>query len=178
MTTQPHEENERPYLDGQLSNSRMGIGPFRTDSHRVGQVYAINCQQATIAVNDYDREQAGGLPKGGFFVAAKQEDDESFVLLRILREAPLPNLADSSQTKQHAIESAANAVAWAQRLDDWTRDRISIHGVECRVLGTFFQTEQGGHRFAEDIDNYCAANQLIVWKPEPHTLRMDGGHGC
>ena len=176
MTTQPHEENERPFLDALLTNSQMGTKPFRTDSHRVGQVYAINYQQATIAVNDYDREQAGGLPKGGFLIAAKQEGDEGFVLLRILSEAPLPNLADSSQTKQRAIESAANAEAWAQQLDDWTRDRISIHGVECRVLGTFFQTEQGGYRFAEDIDNYYAVNQLIVWKPGPHTLHMIVNH--
>lgn len=176
MTTQPHEENERPFLDGLLSNGRMGTNPFRTDSHRVGQVYAINYQQATIAVNDYDREQAGGLPKGGFLIAAKQEGDEGFVLLRILQEAPLPNLADSSQTKQHAIESAANAEAWAQQLNDWTRDRVSIHGVGCRVLGTFFQTEQGGYRFAEDIDDYYAVNQLIVWKPGPHTLQMIVNH--
>ncbi len=154
----------------------MGVKPFHADSHRVGQVYAINYQRSTIAVNDYDREQAGGLPMGGFLIAAKQEGDDSFVLLRILREAPLPNLADSSQTKQHAIESAANSEAWAQELDDWTRDRISIHGVECRVLGTFFQTEQGRYRFAEDIDNYYAVNQLMVWKPGPHTLHMIVNH--
>ena len=176
MTTQPYEETERPFLDGLLSSDRMGTRTFRADSHRVGQVYAINYQRSTIAVNDYDREQAGGLPMGGFLIAAKQEGDDGFVLLRILREAPLPNLADSSQTKQRAIESAANSEAWAQQLDDWTRDRISIHGVECRVLGTFFQTEQGGYRFAEDIDNYYAVNQLMVWKPGPHTLHMIVNH--
>ena len=171
MTTQPQEETERPFLDGLLDTK-----PFRDDSHRIGQVYAINYQQATIAVNDYDREQAGGLPMGGFLIAAKQEGDEGFVLLRILREAPLPNLADSSQTRQHAIEAAANSEAWAQQLDDWTRDRISIHGVECRVLGTFFQTGQGKYRFAEDIDNYYAVNQLMVWKPGPRTLHLIVNH--
>ena len=127
-------------------------------------------------MNDYDREQAGGLPKGGFLVAAKEDGDEGFILLRILREAPLPNLADSRQTRQHAIEAAANSEAWAQQLDDWTRDRISIHGVECRVLGTYFQPEEGGYSFAEDIDNYYAVNQLMVWKPGPLTLRMIVNH--
>ena len=176
MTSQPHEETERPFLDGLLRNSRMGTKPFRVDSLQVGQVYAINYQQATIAVTDYDREQAGGLPMGGFLIAAKQSGDEGFVLLRILRGAPLPNLADSSQTKQHAIEATANSEAWAQQLDDWTRDRISIHGVECRVLGTFFPTEEGDYRFAEDIDNYYAVNQLMVWKPGPDTLHMVVNH--
>ena len=113
---------------------------------------------------------------GGFLIAAKQEGDEGFILLRILREAPLPNAADSSQTRQHAIEATANEEAWSQQLDNWTRDRISIHGVECRVLGTFFPTEEGEHRFAEDIDNYYAVNQLMVWKPGPHTLDMIVNH--
>ena len=176
MTTQPHEETERPFLYGLLSDDQRDAKLFRVDSRLVGQVYAINYQRATIAVNDYDREQAGGLPMGGFLIAAKQEGNEGFVLLRILREAPLPNLADSSQTKQHAIESAANSEDWAQQLDHWTRDRISIHGVECRVLGTFFRTEQGSHRFAEDIDNYYAVNQLMVWKPGPNTLQMIANH--
>ena len=172
MTTRPDGETQRPFLD----HLRLDRKPFRTDSHRVGQVYAINYQRCTIAVNDYDRERAGGLPKGGFLIAAKEDGDEGFILLRILREAPLPNLADSSQTRQHAIEAAANSEAWAQQLDDWTRDRISIHGVDCRVLGTFFQAEQGGYRFAEDIDNYYAVNQLMVWKPGPHTLHMIVNH--
>ena len=176
MTTQPSEETEQVFLEGLVRNGRMDTKPFRVDSHHIGQVYAINYQRATIAVNDYDREQAGGLPMGGFLIAAKQESDEGFILLRILREAPLPNAADSSQTRQHAIEATANAEAWAQQLDDWTRDRISIHGVECRVLGTFFPTEKSDYRFAEDIDNYYAVNQLMVWKPGPTTLHTIVNH--
>ena len=176
MTSLPQDRSgDGAFLDS-LIVGKTDMTPFREDSLSVGQVYAINYQQATIAVNDHDREQAGGLPKGGFLVAAKQVGDEGFVLLRILREAPLPNLADSSQTKQHAIEAAANAEAWSQQLDDWTRDRISIHGVECRVLGTFFPTEEGDYRFAEDIDNYYAVSQLMVWKPGPNTLHMIVNH--
>lgn len=176
MTTQPGEGTEKPFLDSLIRNGRTDTKPFRVDSHPVGQVYAINYQRATIAMNDFDRERAGGLPMGGFLIAAKQEGDEGFILLRILNEAPLPNAADSSQTRQHAIEATANAEAWAQQLDDWTRDRISIHGVECRVLGTFFPTEEGKYGFAEDIDNYYAVNQLMAWKPGPHTLHMIVNH--
>ena len=176
MTTQPRDETDQSFLEGLIQDDRTGIGSFRVDSHQVGQVYAINYQRAIIAVNDHDRERAGGLPMGGFLIAAKQERGEGFILLRILREAPLPNATDSSQTKQHAIEATANAGAWARQLDDWTHDRISIHGVECRVLGTFFPAEEGGYRFAEDIDNYYAVNQLIVWKPGPTTLRIIVNH--
>ena len=123
MTTQPREGTEKPFLDSLIRNGRTDTKPFRGDCHPVGQVYAINYQRATIAMNDFDRERAGGLPMGGFLIAAKQEGDEGFILLRILNEALLPNAADSSQTRQHAIEATANAEAWAQQLDDWTRDR-------------------------------------------------------
>ena len=175
MTTPTSVSKESSFLEELIDGDDRGSG-FRTQSHRVGQVYEIHYRRAIVAVNDHDREQAGGLPMGGFLIAAKQEGDEGFILLRILREARLPNAADSSQTRQHAIEAAANEQVWAQELDDWTRDRLSIHGVECRVLGTFIQRDDGSRDFAEDIDNYYAVNQLMVWKPGADTLSMIVNH--
>ena len=176
MATTDLSQEEPPFLDGLLGDEPIGSAGFRTTSYLVGQVYEISYQRSVIAVNDHDREQAGGLPMGGFLVAAKQDGDESFILLRIRQEARLPNAADNSQTRQHAIEAAANEEAWSQQLDDWTRDRLAIHGVECRVLGTFTAGERGSYRFAEDIDNYFAVNQLMVWKPGADTLRMIVNH--
>ncbi len=176
MTTTDLSQEESPFLNGLLDPGPMIVEGFRATSHLVGQVYEMNYQRAVVAINDHDREQAGGLPKGGFLIAAKQEGDESFILLRILQEARLPNAADNSQTRQHAIEAAANQEAWSQQLDDWTRDRLAIHGVECRVLGTFTPSDQRTCRFAEDIDNYFAVNQLMVWKPGADTLRLIVNH--
>ena len=167
---------DSPFLSGLVESEAPANSGFRANSHRVGQVFELSYQRAIVAVNDYDRERAGGLPMGGFLLAAKQEGDESFILLRILKEARLPNASDSSQTRQHALESSANEQAWAQELDDWTRDRLSIHGVECRVLGTFIQSDDASARFAEDIDNYYAVSQLMVWKPGEDTLHMLVNH--
>ncbi|MCY3655639.1 MAG: DUF87 domain-containing protein [Chloroflexi bacterium] len=161
-----------PFLDALMDGSSPAKLDFRGDSHRIGSVYEMNYQRAVVAIYDHDREAAGGLPMGGFLVAAKQDGNHDFILLRILREARLPNAQDSSQTRQHAIEAAANEQAWAHQLDDWTRDRLSIHGVECRVLGTFIQKPDGSYRYAEDVDNYYAVNQLLVWKPGASTLSM------
>ena len=174
MTTQTDVE-KTSFLGDMLEDDPSQSGGFRASSHLVGQVYEINYLSAVVAVNDHDREQAGGLPRGGFLIAAKRTGNEDFILLRIRKEARLPNAVDNSQTRQHAIEAVANEKAWAEHLDEWTRDRLAIHGVECRVLGTFMSSD-GGYRFAEDIDNYFAVNQLMVWKPDANTLRMIVNH--
>lgn len=145
---------------------------FRKTSFRVGAVYTMAYSRATVAIYDYDREQAGGLPKGGFLIAAKPDGDESFILLRILKEARLPNTIANDQTRQQGVESTANERPWAEALDPWMKNQVSLHGVECRILGTFMANEDGTRRYAEDTDNYYAVNELLVWKPDEHTLDL------
>ena len=147
-------------------------GSFRERSARVGVVYTMTYDRATVAVYDFDREKAGGLPKGAFLVAAKQTGDEGFVLLRILKEARLPNAAANDLARQHGVESTANDQPWSEALDDWMRNQVSLHAVECRILGTFLVKEDGQYRYAEDTDNYYAVHDLMVWKPDPKTLDL------
>ena len=138
-------------------------------------MYTLSYTQAIVAVYDFDRERAGGLAKGMFLLAAKQTGDESFLLLRIQKEARLPNAAANDETRQRAIESSANEEAWDGKLDDWMRDQLSLHAVECSVLGTFIQ-QQDGYRYAEDIENYYAVHELMAWKPDSHTLSLVVNH--
>ena len=95
MTTTPLAGEESRFLDSLVEHNSVAATGFRTQSHLVGQVYEISYRRAIIAVFDHDREQAGGLPMGGFLLAAKKDGDEGFILLRILQEAGLPNAADS-----------------------------------------------------------------------------------
>ena len=128
---------------------------------------------ATVAIYDFDREKAGGLPKGSFLIAAKQEaDDESFILLRVLKEARLPSAVATDQIRQQGVESTSNERPWADALDPWMRNQVSLHGIECRILGTFIGSGDGSYRYAEDIDNYYAVNELLVWKPDKETLNL------
>ncbi len=149
---------------------------FRDVSHKVGVVYSMSYSRATIAIYDYDREAAGGLPKGGFLIAAKPTGDEAFILLRILGETRLPAAAANDITREQAVETTANDRPWPEALDAWTKDRLSLHGVECRILGTFLIDDQGKRKFAEDTDNYYAVSDLMVWKPDVATLDLIVNH--
>ena len=150
--------------------------PFRERVRRVGAVYTISYSSAIVAVYDYDREQAGGLPKSAFLLAAKSAGDESFILLRIQKEARLPAAAANDQTRQESIEDLGNQGPWSDRLPDWVRDKMSLHGLECYVLGTFVDQGNGEYRYAEDIDNYYSVNQLMAWKPDATTLDLIVNH--
>ena len=152
--------------------------PFRQRAKFVGSVYTISYTNAIVAVYDHDREQAGGLPKNGFLMAAKnqKEEDESFILLRIQSEARLPAASANDQTRQESIEDSGNQGAWADRLPDWVRDKMSLHGLECSVLGTFIDRGDGTYLYAEDIANYYAVNELMVWKPDAESLDLIVNH--
>ena len=149
---------------------------FRDRARFVGSVYTISYTIAVVAVYDHDREQAGGLPKNAFLMAAKPDGDESFILLRIQNEARLPAAAANDQTRQESIEESGNQGPWAGRLPSWVRDKMSLHGLECAVLGTFIARTDGTYRYAEDIANYYAVNELMVWKPDAESLDLIVNH--
>ena len=157
---------------GELEKSAGHSVDFRTKSVKVGAVYTMNYSRATVAIYDFDREKAGGLPKGGFLIAAKKESDENFILLRILKEARLPNTVANDQVRQQGVESTSNEHSWAEALDPWMRNQVSLHGIECRILGTFIADGNGKFRYAEDTDNYYAVHELLVWKPDRGTLDL------
>ena len=161
--------NAAGLVDGLVDDVQKNLN-FRDESARVGAVYTMSYQLATVATYDYDREQAGGLPKGGFLVAAEPQGDNGFILLRILKEARLPNADANDQTRQQAIEKTGNEEPWANALDTWMANQVSLHGIECRILGTFIDQGDGTVRFAEDTDNYFAVTSLMVWKPGQEPL--------
>ena len=156
-------------VDGLVDDVQRNLN-FRDESSQVGAIYTMSYQSAIVAIYDYDREQAGGLPKGGFLVAAESEGDNGFILLRVLEEARLPNAVANDQTRQQAIEKTGNEEPWANALDTWMANQVSLHGVACRILGTFIDLGDGAVRFAEDTDNFFAVNSLMVWKPGTRTL--------
>lgn len=159
-----NDKDASGFVDELVNNVQDSLN-FRDESVRVGAVYSMSYQFAIVAVYDYDREQAGGLPKGGFLVASKPEGDNGFILLRILKEAKLPNADANNQTRQQAIEKTGNDEPWPDALDTWMRNQVSLHGLECRILGTFIDQSGGDMKFAEDTDNFFALTHLMVWKP-------------
>ena len=164
-------------MDSLIESAAQPVStPFRERARRVGAVYTISYSSAIVAVYDYDREQAGGLPKSAFLIAAKPSGDETFILLRVQKEARLPAAAANDQTRQESIEDSGNQGPWSEQLPDWIRDKMSLHGLECSVLGTFLALESGGYRYAEDIDNYYSVSHLMAWKPDAKTLDLIVNH--
>lgn len=104
-----------------------------------------------------------------FLLAAKKTGDETFILLRVQRDARLPTSSASDETRQKGIEASGNEGPWAGQLDEWARDQLSLHALECSVLGTFLP-DGSDYRYAEDIANYYAVHELMVWKPDATTL--------
>ena len=174
---QPIQDPATTVLDNLVQSAgQPDSRPFRERARKVGSVYTISYSSAIVAIYDYDREQAGGLPKNAFLLAAKPDTDESFILLRIQKEARLPAAPANDQTRQESIEDMGNQGPWADRLPDWVKDKMSLHGLECSVLGTFLDQGNGKYRYAEDIDNYYEVNQLMVWKPDATTLDLIVNH--
>ena len=174
---QPQTNGMATVVDSLIQNTAQpDTRSFRELAKRVGAVYTISYSTAVVAVFDNDREQAGGLPKNGFLMAAKEEGDESFILLRIQKEARLPAASENDQTRQGIIEDSGNEGPWASRMSPWVKDKMSLHGLECSVLGTFMQQPDDSYRYAEDIDNYYAVNELMVWKPDLRSLNLIVNH--
>ena len=149
------------------------LSDFRNRCYRLGDVFSHSYKGATIALFDYYREKAGGIPKNSFLLAAKEEDDGSIMLLRVMDEALLPNAGQNDIIRQQGLDESGGDKPWASELDPWTRDRLSLHGLECRVLGTFLYKER---RYAEDIPNYHAVHELMVWKPDSAILEIIVNH--
>lgn len=172
-------DQESPILDRlkeKAGQPASRVKSFRDRATRVGSIYTISYTQAIVAIFDFDREKAGGLPRSMFLLAAKENGDESFILLRVQREARLPTSAASDETRQKGIERSGNRAPWAGELDEWVRDQISLHALECTVLGTFIAQDDGGYRYAEDIDNYYSVHELMAWKPDADTLALIVNH--
>ena len=157
------------------SDPQYILSDFRSRCKRVGNVFTITYKSAVVAIYDYDREQAGGISKNSFLLAAKEADDRSLILLRVKDATTLPNAQQNDITRQQGLDASGGEGPWAGELPHWTRDRLSLHGLECSVLGEFILDEDD-FRYAEDIDNYYAVHELMVWKPNSEVLDIIVNH--
>ena len=159
-----------------LSTPAPPLSAFRERSAPIGSVYSLSYDNAVIAVFDRDREEGGGLARYMFLLAAPMEGgDDRFPLLQIRGEGRLPESAAHDLVRQKGIEESGNAGPWPDKLAVWQRDQLSLHAIDCRVLGTFIKSGDG-YRFAEDVHNYYAVSPLMAWKPDETALDLIVNH--
>ncbi len=164
-------------------------------SEYVGELFSINYENAKVQIHDNERKNVGGIPSLSFLIATRidpdkadidfKEEDASFILLRVMDAAQLPN---SSEAERIRVETAQRVSGCTDKhwdgdgiMDAKTRVYLGYAGVQCRIIGTFYldtsTEEQNGNsrlhlKFGSDLSNFYPNRGLKVYKPNGKALEL------
>jgi hypothetical protein len=145
----------------------------------IGGVFRLDYGSAVVLTDDWHKSDAGGVPLGGFLLAAagiQTPDgfvlaDQELILLRVRGTEPLPNEADLVQTRLAVVRDAATT---GQGFDDvtdvLTRNELQQSAFDCEVIGTFYGEEGNEIEFGADIDNVVSSAKYQVFLPSQNVL--------
>jgi hypothetical protein len=156
----------------------------------VGEVVSLGYSDAVLQIHDYHRQHVGGIPALCFLLASRvnpqitpdaREEDASVILLRVMDHADLPNAEEAKRVRVENAQRVSGEVGvnWDDRavMDATTHHLLSYAGVRCRVIGTFYMTDNGTDGasnwqlcFGSDISNYYPNRGLKVFKPRSEVL--------
>ena len=157
----------------------------------VGEVFSLSYETALVQVHDYYRRQVGGIPALSFLVATRINPDEQFdahaedasvILLRVMDRANLPSDDEAIMVRVELSREVSGKIGvnWESQevMDPETSHLLSFAGVNCRVIGTFYITQENipGQpptprlSFGADISNYYPNQGLKVYKPKGDAL--------
>ena len=119
----------------------------------VGEVISLSYDEALVQVHDTHREVVGGVPSQSFLIATRKEpgddkdwdhEDSSVILLRVIGPSSLPHDTESLRIRVEAAQRSTDLEKqWdVGELDLYTRNLLSLAGLNCRVLGTFYADRQ------------------------------------
>ncbi len=132
-----------------------------------------------MLTDDYHKSQAGGVPLGGFLLAAAGTqtpqgfilDDEELILLRVRGTEPLPNESDLVQTRLAVVRDAATSGQGFDEVTDvLTRNELQQSAFDCEVVGTFYSDGDNEVEFGADIDNVVTSAKYQVFLPSQDVL--------
>ena len=148
---------------------------------RVGAIQALDYDRAVVITHDKWKEGVGGIPQYAFLLATAREigsgggDDDEVLLLRVEGTAPLSLERDLQAVREEALRDALSkkqdpspSVILDVDLDPFTKNRVSFTGLDCRIIGTFYEDGQDGKvvlEFGHDVDNFYATATYRVFKP-------------
>jgi hypothetical protein len=128
--------------------------------------------------NDLWKEQARGVPHNCFLVAASfdpaefnrvSRDDKEVILLRVTGSAALPQRDELLRAKIDHFQQQREPFDEENNYDEITENRMQFHGLECRVLGTFF-VEDDSLWLGSDLESFASAARLNVYRPRGDAL--------
>jgi Helicase HerA, central domain len=148
---------------------------------RVGAIQTLDYDRAVVITHDRWKEDVGGIPQHAFLLATAREigsgggDDDEVLLLRVEGTAPLSLERDLLAVREEALRDALSkkqdpspSVILDVDMDPFTRNRVSFTGLDCRIIGTFYEDSRDGTvvlEFGHDVDNFYATATYRVFKP-------------
>lgn len=152
----------------------------------VGWVYYIDYDKAHVMTNDLWKAQASGIPHNSFLVAATfnperysdtPEEEREIILLRVVGSAKLPQDDDLIRTKIDNYQQQTDIYGETnpRDYDDITRNQLQFGGLECNVLGTFYQRD-GELWLGSDLESFATASRLNVYRPRNNALEIIVNH--
>jgi hypothetical protein len=148
---------------------------------RIGAIQTLDYDRAVVITHDKWKEAVGGIPQYAFLLATAREigsgggDDDEVLLLRVEGTAPLSLERDLQAVREESLRDALSrrddpspAVILDVDLDPFTKNRVSFTGLDCRIIGTFYEDGRDGKvvlEFGHDVDNFYATATYRVFKP-------------
>ncbi|MDX2008161.1 MAG: DUF87 domain-containing protein [Meiothermus sp.] len=151
--------------------AREDNGKFSTGLF-VGRPFYIDYDRLFLLVADTWKLKAKGIPQGSFLLAYYENEDDvsEALLLRVLKPCKLPTDNDVISSMIDYYKDNLRTSGQQSQLDSFTRYEFSFSGLECRVLGTFYQDSKTSNQFGADVENFYSAHHYSVVKPNPEVL--------
>ncbi|MBB5082175.1 helicase HerA domain-containing protein [Nonomuraea endophytica] len=148
---------------------------------RIGAIHQLDYDRAVVITHDRWKSEVGGIPQYAFLLATAREvgngggDDDEVLLLRVEGTAPLALERDQLAVREEALREALSkkhdpspSAILDVDLDPFTKNRVSFTGLDCRIIGTFYEDVRDGRQvldFGHDVDNFYATATYRVFKP-------------
>ena len=167
------------------------LASFIGEDAMIGDLLALDYDEADVLVHDHMRQKVGGLPMGCFLLSTRlvpmagssekgpdaEKEDTALILLRVVGRARLSNHSDTEKYRlDAALRSIDSGQTWdaENKTDQFTLNQLRHAGVHCSVLGTFRMQkhEDEWHLgFGADISNFYSGQGMKVYKPMGESLR-------
>lgn len=153
--------------------SRDNAGVINTGIY-VGRPFHIDFDRMFILMADSWKQKANGIPQGSLLLAYYENEEtvSEALLVRVVDHAKLPNDDDVIKSMVEYYKDDLKTSGTKTQLDTFTRYEFGFSGVECRILGAFYKDSKGALQFGADVENYYAANNYSVIKPNQKFLEM------
>jgi hypothetical protein len=145
----------------------------RSEESFVGDPFYLDYEIGKILVCDAWKQKVKGIPQGTFLLAfyENEENIKEAILLRALKPTPMPTDSDLVKSMLEYYKDNEASDGNNSQLDPHTRYEFSFSGLECRVLGTFYEDLNGKTIFGADIENFYSPHHYKVYKPMGSVLK-------